>query len=143
MNQDYHQAQYWLKKMSKHLSFRSDLSAMIRVLELINQYELGDFDFVDDNLRNAHLYLKKKEKLYVFEKLILSFFRNELPKTDNEKKAVTAAFSNLKKELLLVMKDPNEAIIVTYFDFISWIDSKIQDRPFAEIMKEKAGLMNR
>ncbi len=34
--------------------------------------------------------------------------------------------------------DPYEKGAFEYFDFISWLESKIENRPFAEIIKEKA-----
>jgi len=47
-------------------------------------------------------------------------------------------FSKLRQELVIIAKDPFEKTILEYFDFISWLDSKNQKRPFAEIVKEKA-----
>ena len=43
----------------------------------------------------------------------------------------------LKKELLLLAKDPQERPAFDYFDFISWVESNIQKRPFKEIVQEK------
>ena len=37
-----------------------------------------------------------------------------------------------------VSKDPSEKIMFEYFDFISWLESKTENRTFSEIMKEKA-----
>ncbi len=35
-------------------------------------------------------------------------------------------------------KEPFEAKFLDDFDFISWLESKIENRPFANIIREKA-----
>ena len=48
------------------------------------------------------------------------------------------AFRKLKTELEEIVKDPFEKRALEYFDFISWLESKIDNRPFAEVVREKA-----
>ena len=40
--------------------------------------------------------------------------------------------------MLLLSKDPYESRAFEHFDFISWLESKIEKRPFVEIVREKA-----
>jgi hypothetical protein len=44
-------------------------------------------------------------------------------------------------ELLEIMKDPNEQVVMEYFDIISWVNSKIYKIPFDQsvvsMLKEK------
>ena len=35
------------------------------------------------------------------------------------------------------LKDPYEKVALKYFDFVSWIDSKIEGKPYLEAKKEK------
>ncbi len=88
-------------------------------------------------------YLKKKTRLYKAETSILDFMRKKIPKISNEKDLI-AAFKELQTELEEIMRDPFEAKVLDYFDFISWLESKIQKRPFADIVKEKVqGLLTK
>lgn len=136
---DLRQAQKWVNKMSTELNNenREDVQAVIRVINLITLYELKKWDDVEFVLRSAYRHLAKNKRLYNFEKSILSFIRNRIPSVGDKTKDASLIFTRLKKELLELMKDPKEAVFAEHFDFISWLDSKIQNRPFAEIVREK------
>lgn len=36
-----------------------------------------------------------------------------------------------------LLKIPYESKALEYFDFVSWLESKIENRPFAEVVREK------
>ena len=55
-----------------------------------------------------------------------------------EKKKLIKAFTEIKLKLVQLFKNPYERKVLEYFDFISWLESKIEKRSFAEIVKEKA-----
>ena len=44
----------------------------------------------------------------------------------------------LKSDLEKILKNPYELEFLVDFDIISWLDSKIEKRPFAEIVRKKA-----
>ena len=44
----------------------------------------------------------------------------------------------MKAELEEISKDPFEKKALEYFDFISWLESKITGQPFANIVRAKA-----
>jgi hypothetical protein len=50
-------------------------------------------------------------------------------------------YERLRDELLEIMKDPNEQVVMEYFDIISWVNSKIYKIPFDQsvvsMLKEK------
>ena len=47
-------------------------------------------------------------------------------------------FEKLKLQLEKLKKDPYEAQVLSFFDLITWLESKITKRSFALIVKEKA-----
>ena len=51
-----------------------------------------------------------------------------------------AMFKELKAEMENILRDPEHQSTIYYFDFISWIESKIRNRPFAEVVQEWAAL---
>ena len=69
--------------------------------------------------------------------MILNFIKKELPKTPNPQQLIKV-FKKLRKDLFEIMNDPYEKKAMEYFDFISWLDSKIKNKPFVDIIKEKA-----
>ena len=52
-------------------------------------------------------------------------------------KDLISRFKDLKSEMIEIAKDPFEKTAFEYFDIISWLNSKIEKRSFAEIIKEK------
>ena len=51
---------------------------------------------------------------------------------------LTPRFIRLKKEMEEILKDEFERQALNHFDFITWLESKITGRTFAEILREKA-----
>ena len=49
-------------------------------------------------------------------------------------------FNSLREELLNISKDPFEARFMEFLDIISWLESKIENRPLGEILREKSGM---
>ena len=54
-----------------------------------------------------------------------------------------AAFVKLYKELKKYENDPYERRAFLYLDVLSWLESKIENRPVGEIIREKAKVINR
>ncbi|MGQ0826931.1 MAG: hypothetical protein ACT4ON_00910 [Bacteroidota bacterium] len=131
---NYHKALEWINKTQQKIvpQLREDLVCNARILNLLIHFELGHVDYLEYAVKSTSRFLYKKERLYKFETTILSY----LKKASNvNSETMIQLLESLKQELLLVLKDPYEKSI---FDFISWIESKIEDRGFAKIIKEKA-----
>jgi len=135
---NYKEALTWLNKILNDTdsNIRQDLQCFARLLNLINHYELGNTDMMEYIVKSTYRFLYKRERLYKFETSILNFIRKQLPAITKQDKLIIA-FKELKKELEEIAKDPQEDMALKYFDFISWLESKIENRPFADILKEK------
>ena len=46
-------------------------------------------------------------------------------------------YQGFRSDLLEVLKDPYEQAVNEYFDFISWLDSKIDSKLYKDVVKEK------
>ncbi len=112
---------------------RSDVLGFARILHLIICYEKQDEELIEYAFKSVYRYLSKKGQLYKFETAILLFVR-KMPKLTSEK-LVNEAFRSLKKEIEALLKDPMEKRVLTYFDFIAWLESKIENKPFAKMVK--------
>ncbi len=111
---------------------RKDVYSFSRILSLIIHYELGNYSLISYYIRSVFNFLKKREQLYTFENIMLQTIKI-LPRAKNkdEKKAI---FIEKRIELIEYFKSqPNQEHILEFFDFITWIDSKIQEIPFKEM----------
>jgi hypothetical protein len=115
-----------------------EMDSVARILNMIVCYEMGDNENLFESLsRSTYRFLHKRERLYLFETSIMNFIRKQMPKLQTQKQLITA-FKELKLELERNSENNFEKNIFTYFDFISWLESKIEQRSFADIVKEKA-----
>lgn len=51
-------------------------------------------------------------------------------------------FIKLKLKLENILKEPLEKKVLDYFDFITWIESKVAKKEFRSLAKEKSGSVN-
>lgn len=119
-------------------SSKTNFGCFARIMSLIIHFELNNQDLLEYTVKSTHRFLYKKERLYKVETIILDFISKELPKIYSNKELLVA-FKKLKEDIELVTTDSFERKALEYFDFISWLESKIENRPFAEVVREKAG----
>jgi len=114
---------------------REDVYAFARLVNLIIHYELGNYDLLDYTIKSTKRFVAKSQKNYQFEAIFLRDFKKliKIKNTDE----LQQLYVDFRKELLEVLKDPYEKAANEYFDFISWLESKIENTPFEEIVKSK------
>jgi len=137
----YDQSLGWLNKLLNEtdLEVRQDIHCFARILNLITHFELENLDLLKYQVKSTYRFLYKRKRLYKFETIILNFIRKKLPKINiSVKKELIDVFEKLRKEVIEISKEPFEQKALEYFDFISWLESKIENRPFMEVLKEKA-----
>lgn len=134
LRSDYHKA---LSYVNLVLSFektgiRQDIIFFIKIINLVVHYELGN----EDMLRNlCKSYANDFDKQLVqnkSEKLLLNFFGKTIHEKiyqQNRKKY----FLKLKTELELYK---NEKIHLE-FDFLSWVESTIENKSFEKVLRRK------
>ena len=138
-NQDYKNALHWLNKILQDASskeFREDIYCGAYILNLIIHYELGNEELLEPLTRSTYRYLLKRKNLYNFENTILTFIRTELIKVKTHSELILA-FQRLHRQLVQLSKDPFERRFLDGFDYISWLESKIENKNFSEIIKSK------
>jgi len=136
----YRQALDWLTKVLniQKTSVRQDAQSTARILYLITRFEMDAADIFLKNIAQSTNYFHKKIKyLFRSEKLIIDFFYKEIRKYPTAKE-LRSAFIKLRKNITeLFEKYPEEKAILNNFDILSWINSKIENRSFAKLVKEK------
>jgi len=117
------------------VNIRSDIHGFARILNLISHWELENMDIVDYYIRSTYRYLIKKADFHLFQKYILKFLRKLSNISQDE---LQQAFIDLKKDLKPLKNSAYEKRAFVYFDIISWLESKIENRSNQLIIREKA-----
>ena len=104
-------------------------------MNIIVHYELKNEDILPYILKSAFRFLIKKNSLFKFEKILLNFIKTKILKSMPDRKLLED-FKELRKQLIETSQNQPQAPILDYL--ISWIESKIENRSFVEIVREKA-----
>ncbi len=137
-DQKYGLAIQWLNRIlnSDAVDIREDIHSFARILNLISHYELGNMDVIDYYIRSTYRFLLRKDDLKQFQRSILDFLKS-MNSSVSEAELIQA-FRSLRDKLILLRENPYEKRAFIYFDIISWLESKIQSRPVAEVISSKA-----
>ncbi|MCH2042563.1 MAG: hypothetical protein MK212_00360 [Saprospiraceae bacterium] len=108
-----------------------------KIMRLILHYEMDQFLLIPYTARSLYRYLTKKEELFDFEREVLRFLKKISNKPS--KKEVQEILIEAEKRLVWFQRvaAPNQREPLDYFDYLSWTRSKIQNKPFAQVVAEK------
>ncbi|MEM9856640.1 MAG: hypothetical protein AAF843_04770 [Bacteroidota bacterium] len=137
-NDNYGEAIQWLNRIfnSENIDLREDIHSFARILSLIGHYELGNTDVIDYYIRSTYRFMLNKDDLHQFQKAILSFLRKLAGEFTEED--LIPEFKKLLNKLIPLQTNPYEKRAFIYFDIISWLESKIQQKRVQEVIAEKA-----
>jgi hypothetical protein len=134
----YSDALYWVNDIINNSDKNmpdAGFTNMARILRLIIYFELDYTDLLEYDLRSTYRRILKQEERYKFDQILLKFITKSGSATDK------ATLKNLliqTRDDMVKLSETEEARVLRYFSFISWLDSKIANRPFAEIERDKA-----
>jgi hypothetical protein len=139
---NYSSAIKWINQLmnDQDIDDSQDIHCMARIFNLIIHLEAGNDELVSYTIRSTQRYLNKRNRIYKFETIFLSFINKFLKATDFKNKK--ESYQALRKELMKISKDPFEKSVFEYFDFISWVEGKYLDVPFRKMVKNKMNQNN-
>ncbi|MBI4946230.1 MAG: hypothetical protein HY840_07495 [Bacteroidetes bacterium] len=134
----YNEALRWLQIIDWSAGiFRQDVQASARLLSLLTHYELHKDEQLLNSLKRSTLhFLSTRHRLFKVEEALMHCLHQIMGKAISKKERSTA-FQEFKTTLLKLRKNPIEKIAMEDFDFLSWVESKIQNKTFAEIVRKK------
>jgi hypothetical protein len=125
---------------SKDLNAAGDLQCFARILNLIAHYECGlDYD-LERQFVDTYKFLLKMENLQEVQKVFLSSIRDLSDVFPHE---IKNEFKKIHFKLKKFENHPYEKRAFLYLDILSWLESKIENKSIAEIIKEKAILFTK
>jgi len=119
---------------NKSLTMREDLLCFSRVLNLVAHYEAGLDYHLETLLRSTYKFLIKMDDLHEVQKEMIKFIKGLQDIYPHDLKK---AFIGLHAKLKEYEEHPYERRAFLYLDVISWLESKIENKPVAEIIKNK------
>jgi tetratricopeptide (TPR) repeat protein len=119
----------------KNDQLREDLKSFTYILYLIVLYDMRDFDQLKVMRKRAFVYLRQRNILGKFHHIILQFLKRT---EDIMPLDLKGEMKDLRSSLEALKEDKFEAKPLLYFDIMSWLESKISNRPFRDVVKELA-----
>ena len=105
------------------------------MLGIILHFELGDVHMLQSLVPSALRFFDKRPDVYPLERMFIHQLWRKVVRTSSDmerKKRLQELGSMIRKSY-----NPNDNRIMEYFDFLSWIDSRVRNVPFAEALREK------
>lgn len=127
---------FYLNKIitNKSLQMREDLQCFARVLNLVAHYEAGLDYHIETLLKSTYKFLIKINDLYEVQKEMIKFLRGL---QDIYPQDLKKAFETLRDTLKTYENHPYERRAFLYLDVISWLESKIQNIPVGDVIRQK------
>ena len=104
-----------------------------RLINLIVHFELKNYCLLTSITPSTLRYLLSHDSVYKLEQTMVSLFQ-KLPKAKSDED-VTEVFTQTRNTMVTLQNDPVEAVAFQYFGYVEWLESRIQKKPFAEIMR--------
>ncbi len=120
---------------NRNLKVREDLMCFARVLSLVAHYEAGMDYHLEVQLKSTYKFLIKMNELHGVQREMIRFLRKMGSIYPQDLKA---AFQELYEQLKAFEDHPYEKRAFLYLDILSWLESHLEGRPVAEIIREKA-----
>ena len=142
----YQQAVKWLNKLlnDKRTELRQDIRNFGMFVNIILHYEMKDYDLLEYIIRSAQRIFEKEKDAHKFELLVLAYIKRLIKEHSAEEQQKIfiklrnkLLFANLENYLIAFSRGSSEKIILNTFDILSWLESKIEGRPFAAVLHEK------
>ncbi|HVM89844.1 MAG TPA: hypothetical protein VMT76_16780 [Puia sp.] len=125
---------YLQKIINYNTDMRGDLQCYARVLHLLAHYELGNFEIIESLIRSVYRFMSKMQNLTVIEEEMFAFLRNSFRISRQKLKPELEKFLDKIKQF---EKSRFETRAFAYLDIISWVESKLYDKPLSTVIREK------
>ncbi len=119
---------------NNHSDLRIDLQSYARLIHLLCHYELGNEEILESLTKSVYRFMAKMKNLTVVEEEIFKFLRHSTRLRPKELKPELKQFLDKIKHL---EKNRFETRAFAYLDIISWVESKVYDKPLSEIIHGK------
>ncbi|HEX6845955.1 MAG TPA: hypothetical protein VF144_03200 [Chitinophagaceae bacterium] len=125
---------YLQKIINGSSDLRIDLQCYARLLHLMAHYELGNDQIIESLIKSVYRYMAKMKNLTVVEEEMFRFLRQSFNVSPKKIKPELEKFLDKIKHL---EKNRFETRSFAYLDIISWVESKVYNKPMGDVIFEK------
>lgn len=115
-------------------SLRYDLQCYARLLHLMAHYELGNDMLMESLTKSVYRFMAKMKNLTAVEEAMFKFLRQSIPLSPRQLKPELEKFLHTIKHL---EKNRFQTRSFAYLDIISWVESKVYNKPMGTVIQEK------
>jgi len=125
---------YLQKIINEQVDIRDDLQSYARLLHLMSHFEMGNYDLMEYLTKSVYRFMAKKQNVTVLEEEMFKFLRHSFQLPRNKLKSELETFLQKIKKF---EKNRFETRAFAYLDIISWVESKVYQKPMATIINDK------
>ncbi|HEY4206927.1 MAG TPA: hypothetical protein VGM31_08945, partial [Puia sp.] len=125
---------YLQRIINDQVDMRNDLQSYARVLHLMAHYELGNFELMESLTKSVYRFMAKKENLTRVEEEMFRFLRTSFHMSRHSLKA---EFEKFLEKIRHFERNRFETRAFAYLDLVSWVESKVFQKPMSEIIRQK------
>ena len=125
---------YLQRIINDKTDLRYDLQCYARLLHLMAHYEMGNDMLMDSLTKSVYRFMAKMDNLTVVEEAMFKFLRQSISLSPRQLKPQMEKFLFDVKHL---EKNRFETRSFAYLDVISWVESKVYDKPMGTVIHEK------
>jgi len=129
---EHNKALFWINKVlnDNENTLRKDLFSYARLFNLVIHYELQNYDLLEYITKSTQRYLARRQRDYDLEKMVIEHLRKLI--RNSKSKDISTKYEDFKADLDKIILQPENSIVLKYFDFNSWIESKINTTAFSK-----------
>src|ERR1700722_15963536 len=125
---------YLQRIINDQQDLRNDLQCYARVLHLMAHYELGNFELMESLTKSVYRFMAKRERVTKVEEEMFRFLRTSF---HTSRSSTRAEFEKFLEKIRTFEGSRYEACAFAYMDLVSWVESKVFQRPMSDIISEK------
>lgn len=127
----------WINTLLNNIAIdeSQEIFSFAEILNLFIHFELGNNELVNYNLKSTKRFLKTRNKLFEYEKLVLKFFQ-KTTKPNFDKFEFENQLDELVKSLEQLTAHNQLQIPIEYFDCLAWAKSKLTNKKLSELTRE-------
>ncbi len=126
---------YLRRIINDQVDLRTDLQCYARLLHMLAHYELGNAELIEGSLiKSVYRFMAKMDNLTVVEEEMFRFLRNSFQMSAREVKLALKDFLQQTKKY---EKSRFETRAFAYLDIISWVESKVYEKPMSVVIHNK------
>jgi tetratricopeptide (TPR) repeat protein len=125
---------YLQKIIQEPVDLRTDLHSYARLMHLMAHYELGNDSIIESLAKSVFRFLSRMNSLTVVEEEIFRFLRQSFKVSPRQLKP---ELEKLLQKIKHLEKDRFQTRSFAYIDIISWVESKVYNKPMSEIIHQK------